>query len=315
MRKGYYALGAALPVLKQSDLSAAGQSSTRFLKELQSVTSKSDQKQLDLLLLREDNRLLMQLLKAEDETAYEMVTPTLPPEHYALGIDQLRHLIDTIKAGKTVAKKEYPKYMVDFVEDYLHPEVSEEGEEEHSKRRDLHFPEDLLAEAYYKYVQKKGDAFLRAWSSMEQSIALVFAAVLAQNFNLDSEKYVVGSGELIEILRSGDWRKVSYLKEADTVKEILKLTEEKHLALRERSIDELKWRLIDTLTFTDVFSIDAMMAYLLKLLMLERWSVLDNDKGEARFREIITSLNEEGQGEIENYRAYARQVGAINRRS
>lgn len=92
------------------------------------------------------------------------------------------------------------------------------------------------------------------------------------------------------------------MNEAELVNKVRKISEEEHLAIRERRLDAMKWDLLDDVTFADIFSINAMMVYLLKLQILERWASLDKVHGEQKFRSIVHGLNNEGSDELEKFR-------------
>jgi hypothetical protein len=64
---------------------------------------------------------------------------------------------------------------------------------------------------------------------------------------------------------------------------------------KERRIDAFKWRWLDDMTFFDVFSIDAVFAYMCKLEMLQRWDKLDVETGRETFRQIIENLRGEAR--------------------
>jgi hypothetical protein len=64
---------------------------------------------------------------------------------------------------------------------------------------------------------------------------------------------------------------------------------------KEKRIDAFKWLWLEDQTFMDVFSIDAVFAYVCKLEMLERWAKLDMETGRETFRQIIENLRGEAR--------------------
>lgn len=298
----YFTLGAALPLLKQGEYRSNDITSKEFLELLSKELTSKDRQQIELILLRNDNHLLMQLLKGDELSQ-------INSELLVLGEEKLQYLIDAVQAKVNcesgpysterlnlpkINKKEYPKYMIDFVEMYLS-----------DKKNDVersYFYEDILFLEYVKYVQTKGNSFLKSWFALEQDVASVLAAITAQKYGLDASKYLVGDKPLYDILRSGEWSQVSYMNEAELVNKVRKISEEEHLAIRERRLDAMKWDLLDDVTFADIFSINAMMVYLLKLQILERWASLDKVHGEQKFRSIVHGLNNEGSDELEKFR-------------
>ncbi|MPM64340.1 hypothetical protein SDC9_111226 [bioreactor metagenome] len=75
--------------------------------------------------------------------------------------------------------------------------------------------------------------------------------------------------------------------------EVLKLAEEPDLMGREKKIDALKWAWLDEHTFFNYFSIERVLAFVLKTEMLERWRMLSLEAGSAIFRDLLTSLKKD----------------------
>ncbi len=299
----YYTLGAQLPTLKQGDYRAHQLTSREFVELLMEQGSKSDRKQVGLLLLREDNTLLLQILRGEE---------VVVPQHkmYVLGEDKLRFLVEATKQRleaernavteyqeleyPRLPKYVYPQYMEEFVVRYL--------TEQHDGVAQPFFYADLLLMSYAKHVQREGNSFLRRWFKLEQDIAATLTAVTADKFKLDRKLYILGDSPLYKLLQAGDWNEISYIPEGELVGAMRRIAEEDNLAVREQKIDDYKWRLLDEEIFTDIFSINAMLVYLLKLQILERWEKLDKVQGEQQFREIVSSLNRDFKQEMDDFK-------------
>lgn len=285
----YYTLGASLPDLLIDD--AKIEYTTRaFVEELRERAPKSDRKQIDLVLLRGDNRVLVSLLKEEP----------IPEIHMplAVGEEVLNLLITAIRSegtddpfGRVKVPAGIPDYMVRFVREYINEQIGD----------DVLFVEDYLSTLYHKYVSGKANTFLKSWFEINLNVNNILAALTAKKYDLDYKKYLIGSNEIVRILNSGVWSDINTLDGGEMVAEIMKIGEESDPMHRERKIDAFKWRFLDELTFTDTFSINAMVAYLLKLQILERWIVLDKAMGKERFREIIMGLKKEGRDELASF--------------
>lgn len=118
----YYTLGAQLPTLKQGDYRNHQLTSREFVELLKGQSTKSDSKLIDLLLLREDNALLLQILNGEEAIASKH-------RMYVLGEEKLRFLVDAtqqrLEAERNaitefqeleyprIPKHVYPRYMED----------------------------------------------------------------------------------------------------------------------------------------------------------------------------------------------------------
>ena len=64
---------------------------------------------------------------------------------------------------------------------------------------------------------------------------------------------------------------------------------------KEKRIDAFKWLWLDDKTFFDGFGVEAVFAYLCKLEMLNRWEMLDPEKGKETFTQIIENLRSEAK--------------------
>ncbi|MDO5035445.1 MAG: DUF2764 family protein [Porphyromonas sp.] len=309
----YYTLGAALPALSLENQTAHLYTPEEFIHLLLPLLDKRDKRQLDLIRLERDNDLLARMLE-------ERPLPEVSPELLALNREKLATLVKWMGEEakldpwmpvpydrEALDLKAYPKYMVDYVRHFLQLTPEERQKEG--------FAADHLADRYFTYLQDEGSHLIKLWSKLERSIAAIFAAIVVRDFDLDAKLYLIGESELLQLLRSGEWKELSYLKDADVVAEILQISEEQDLKKREMKIDALKWRLLDSFTFADFASINAMIAYYLRLVILNRWKKLDREQGAEAFREIINNLNEEGREELNEYRRMAEQSGALKRSS
>ena len=62
---------------------------------------------------------------------------------------------------------------------------------------------------------------------------------------------------------------------------------------KERKQDLLKWDWLDEQTFFHYFSVERLFAFLVKLSIVERWMVIDKEKGSEVFRGLIDKLKNE----------------------
>lgn len=297
----YFALGAGLPSLKLEVGKKPPFGPSEYVEILRGQVTERDRRLLDLLLYEEDNRALIALI-------YDRPIPE-PRLPYVLGLDSLRRLLSAAESGMITSemigveqqfdRSEYPSYLIDFMYEYRHDQEIQRPAE--------HFYEDILSNYYYRYVMDRGDTFVRTWVRFERAIRLVLAAITIKRHDLDARRLIVGDSDLVQLLRSGNWHDITFLEEGEVVSQVLRIAEETDLSTREHMIDKLKWDYLDNLTFADTFSIDTMLAYLLKLRMLDRWSSLDPQVGKARFREIVDKLNGESKSDLEKFRAEAKR--------
>lgn len=65
---------------------------------------------------------------------------------------------------------------------------------------------------------------------------------------------------------------------------------------KERAIDRLVWEKIDEITTFDYFDIDAILGFLAKLHIAQRWMVLDEESGRAMFRQLTREVRSTFKG-------------------
>lgn len=64
-------------------------------------------------------------------------------------------------------------------------------------------------------------------------------------------------------------------------------------AARELALDETRWRRLDELASGHMFDLDALVIYRLRLLLVEKWTALDDDEGRAHRDRLVADLVEQ----------------------
>lgn len=59
---------------------------------------------------------------------------------------------------------------------------------------------------------------------------------------------------------------------------------------RERGLDDLMWKRIDEITVMDVFDIEAILGFIAKLKIIDRWDRLDPETGRELFRKLVEEI-------------------------
>ena len=60
---------------------------------------------------------------------------------------------------------------------------------------------------------------------------------------------------------------------------------------KERKIDAIRWNQAEELSTFDYFDINALLAYLVKVNIVARWTRLDDKQGREMLRRLMTSLD------------------------
>lgn len=72
--------------------------------------------------------------------------------------------------------------------------------------------------------------------------------------------------------------------------EIMTVLEGTDILKRERGLDDLMWKMIDEITVMDVFCLEAILGFIAKLKIIDRWDRLDPDTGNQLFRKLVEEI-------------------------
>lgn len=303
----YYATIAGLPNLGVEDRKLPF-SSSFFVEELQKELKKKDKLLLDTLCLADENKFVIRFLEAEEEARQSKEQPTL------FSYNDLSLILEKIKSREPLPKRKIlPKYIIDFLKETQIEATEEELEIKKNKEdysddetRRKGYPirlEDKLAEYYYKYAINSSNYFVSMWSKFNCSLRNILVAYVSKELQWNVADYIVGDSPLERKLKTSS--SANFGLEEDDVQEISKIgaiVAEKDITRRERLLDQLRWSWLEESTFDKIFDIEAILCYYLKLRIVERWTELNEEKGEETFRNIVASLKKESNESLEEFK-------------
>ena len=147
--------------------------------------------------------------------------------------------------------------------------------------------ESLYAE-YYQYLGEKDSYFFKEYSLFESSLRKVVAAFRARNQGLDIETSVPGSDEITDTIlanrTASDFGLKNIFPYIGEMVEVLKAD----TLNREKKLDIIRFSFLENFTGEDPFKEDCIYAYIFQLLLLERWQMMDREKGKQIVSNIVT---------------------------
>lgn len=180
-----------------------------------------------------------------------------------------------------------PSYLADVVAAYADPE----GEE--AERMDMTRPfERNLYESYYRACAASKCRFLREWSDFDRTLRNVCAAYSARRSGVAPETVVVGHDDITDSLSrssASDFGLKGELEYLDDV--VAAVSDERNLLEKERKIDRIRWRMSDELAISNYFDMAAILSYLVKVNLAERWFSLDEATGRRLYDKLLTTLS------------------------
>ena len=269
----YYYLVAGLPDISLED-GKLSYTISDFRAESYGDLSAKDQALIDLFYLKYDHADLLSLLKDKDAVTQGKGN---------FSSEDLIQLIASVKEGEKPDAK-FPSYLYDFIAQYLALPADE-----------LYKAENLLASAYYAYAMKSKNPFIASWFEFNLNINNILAAFAARKYKMNVAEVIVGDTEVCEMLRTSNARDFGLSETLDYFEPLQRLVETDDLVEREKKVDQLKWKWLEDASFFHYFTVERLFVFLLQLEMIERWVLLDKEKGSELFRQMIQHLKEEVQ--------------------
>ena len=129
---------------------------------------------------------------------------------------------------------------------------------------------------FYRKALAHDSAFIREYFGYDLDVRNAKARFLNRAFQRPEEMDVVSLGD-----EERDFEDAPLLSEILAGNDILG---------REKALDNLMWQKIDALTTFDYFDLDAILGFIAKLKITDRWLKLDEQTGRELFRRITEQV-------------------------
>ncbi len=258
LKTNYYYLVAGLPDLLLDKKNQVF-SGMEFRQELQAQLDKSDYNLARLLFLEYDNQHLLDIHFGEVEPGYNRDALLLNPFSYI------------------------PKYF----------EWADKQKEPYQK---LAF-ENKLNTLYYSYLLKCNNEFLKKWFLFKLNLKNILATVNCLKYNFEIEKHLVQvteNRELTALLLKKNIEPKNFDDLLPMSREIFAVINSSDPVLEtELKLDQIIWDYVDDETCYNYFSIEKILAFIIKLMLVERWNKLDEEKGQEMINQLIADVRED----------------------
>ena len=262
MKRNYYCLVAGLQDIT-IDVHKLQFSQQAFRQELKVELHPDDYELVEMLFLPHDNANLLNLLLKTGKPFDEK------------GNFSQEKLEDNIKEPHDL-----PEYMNAFITAFknkepLMPDLS---------------PENELTTLFFDQMLKLDNDFLRGWFAFELNLRNIIIALSARKHEIPYEYQIIGTGEISNIIRKSHARDFGLSAEIDFMEDLANIVRNDNVQEREKAIDELRWKYLDEVTFFEYFTIEKVLAFTIKLGMVERWLGIDKDHGNEMFKKLLKEL-------------------------
>ncbi len=262
MKRHYYYLVAGLQDITL-DIHKLTANQQAFKETLMTELHPDDYLLVEKLFLPYDNTNLLNLLEKNKQHFLEK------------GNLSRETLEENIKEPETL-----PDYMIRFIAAFknkepIFPDLSSENE---------------LTTLFYQEVLKEKNTFLQEWFHFDLTIRNVITAIGARKHQIDYEHQIIGTDEVSEAIRKSHARDFGLANEIDYIEELLDVAKIDDIQDREKRIDQFKWDYLEDATFFNYFTIEKILAHLIKAGMVERWLAIDKDYGQEMFKKLLKEL-------------------------
>lgn len=181
-----------------------------------------------------------------------------------------------------------PMFLPSYIKEYLN---DLEKEDKKSDR----LPEVELSERYWNFMISQKENIVKKYAEFSLNIKNLITALNCRKYHLDIEKEVIGDSYFSRQLKTSRAKDFELSDEYPYVDAVISLFEKSNAAEREYRIDMLYWNFLDEITEHKYFTFDNVVAFTLKLMILERWSMMTTEQGKAIFRELLDRFKNEFQ--------------------
>ncbi len=270
--RNYYYLVAGLPDLS-IDQGKLQFGSVEFREYLKQELSQQDYELILWLFLPFDNQNLLSLIQKSDK------------EWNTAGIYSKEELELAIMEEQAPDKILYDEKS--NVKPYIKEFIKSAVKEDRSTNISL---ENELSTLYYNDAMKLKNQFVKDWFEFDINLRNLFIFSASQLYNIPYENELIGNTSLVKALKQRTGRDLGDASEWPYYDRVIQISETTDIALREKSIDQLRWAFLDEMNTFNYFSIEIIFSYMVKLMIIERWLKLDPKTGEELFRRLIGDL-------------------------
>ncbi len=139
------------------------------------------------------------------------------------------------------------------------------------------FDGEKLSADFYRKALSHPSAFIRGWFGYDLDVRNAKARYLNRAFGRPEEMDTVALAEDEE-------------REFDDAPLLQGILSTEDILGREKALDDLVWKKIDELTVFDYFDLDAILGFLAKLKITDRWLKLDPATGRELFRRFTEEV-------------------------
>ena len=236
------------------------------------ITSQGIKADLEEQLAPADRAHLAELFYPVDNKNFLNILLGRAGQHDPLGNFTRDEFVEEIRTPMVL-----PRYMIDFI-DLHRAGLSAET-----------LPENVLASLMYDALAESKSDFIRDWFAFDRDMRNIVAALGCRRMGVDPEREVVGEGMVAEATCRASGADFGLGREFVWLDALLRVYHS-NLLERELMIDRIRLDVLDDLTRSSGFSLDKVLALVVRLGIAERWLALDATAGREILKRILADM-------------------------
>lgn len=169
-----------------------------------------------------------------------------------------------------------PEYFFDFLK-------------KHQSFKDrIHFFSELL-EAYFRFELERSSGFIRKYLQFERDLRLILVGFRTKELNRDLIKELQFEDPqddiVAQMIAQKDAKVLEPPAEYEDLKTLIEQTKDDPL-VRHQALSSYRFQKLAEMVGVNIFSIDRILAYMLQLILVEKWMELDKQKGQQIIGEL-----------------------------
>ena len=267
----YYCLIAGLPEISRDDkkLSLSVHELRTYLSD---YLTKKETDIINLFFYPNDNAQVLRLLQKQE--------PDL-------------ELQTVFTASQLEDEIQDPIFVPSYLKEYL-LDLQKEDRETSNRLAEVE-----LSERYWNFMLSQKEKLVRKYAEFSLNVKNLITALNCRKYHLDIEKEVIGDSFFTKQLKTSRAKDFELSDDYPYIDKVLALFEKDNTAEREYKIDMLYWDFLDEMTEHKYFTFDNVIAFMLKLMILERWSKMTTEQGKMIFRELLERFKKNFQFDSE----------------
>ncbi|WP_319503237.1 DUF2764 family protein [uncultured Draconibacterium sp.] len=269
IKKEYHCLIAGLPDLFFDENKTTVTDSV-FREELQHQLSPTDFKLVEYLFLPFDNQNLLNIFFRQDNLSFYPGNITKQELEFQFSPD-----------NEEIQLPDYMKIFLNWMKGKDKKHADPEAK-------------NILTSLFYEHALKCPNSFLQNWFRFELNLKNIFTAFNCKQYNYEPEIHLLqvnGQDSVCSLLMENKLKADDFEELLPYHEQLFKIAESNRKWIeKEKAIDKIKWEYLEENTFFHFFTIEKILAFTIKLLLIGRWLKLDNETGKKLLNNLIDEL-------------------------